>query len=392
MDAECCLSPIWDAAGTVTGLSAVTWDITERKRAETERRAGFVVDETAGMPAVRADAEQIQAAANRAAGLTKQLLVFSRREATRTQVLDLSAIVSDLRNLLSHGIGAHVELLVEAAPGLPAIDADRSQVEQVLLNLAINARDAMPGGGALTIRTSIAELAEGDARLLPGASPGRYVELAVSDTGTGMSAEVAPRIFEPFFTTKPRDQGTGLGLTTVYGIVTQAGGTISVDSEEGTGTTFRLYFPAASAPAMPAAPPAAAPGSLGSGQAILIVDDETQVLDVAARILRGNGYVTAEASTYEEALSLAASRDFQLLLTDSVMPRTSGRALADHVAELRPGLPVLYMSSYSRDTPGSQRSSRDAAAFVPKPFTRTNLLEKVHAALNTPPAAPAPRP
>ncbi len=392
MDAECCLSPIWDAAGTVTGLSAVTWDITERKRAETERRAGFVVDETAGMPAVRADAEQIQAAANRAAGLTKQLLVFSRREATRTQVLDLSAIVSDLRNLLSHGIGAHVELLVEAAPGLPAIDADRSQVEQVLLNLAINARDAMPGGGALTIRTSIAELAEGDARLLPGASPGRYVELAVSDTGTGMSAEVAPRIFEPFFTTKPRDQGTGLGLTTVYGIVTQAGGTISVDSEEGTGTTFRLYFPAASAPAMPAAPPAAAPGSLGSGQAILIVDDETQVLDVAARILRGNGYVTAEASTYEEALSLAASRDFQLLLTDSVMPRTSGRALADHVAELRPGLPVLYMSGYSRDTPGSQRSSRDAAAFVPKPFTRTDLLEKVHAALNTPPAAPAPRP
>jgi len=376
----------------VTGLSAVTWDITERKRAETERRAGFVVDETAGMPAVRADAEQIQAAANRAAGLTKQLLVFSRREATRTQVLDLSAIVSDLRNLLSHGIGAHVELLVEAAPGLPAIDADRSQVEQVLLNLAINARDAMPGGGALTIRTSIAELAEGDARLLPGASPGRYVELAVSDTGTGMSAEVAPRIFEPFFTTKPRDQGTGLGLTTVYGIVTQAGGTISVDSEEGTGTTFRLYFPAASAPAMPAAPPAAAPGSLGSGQAILIVDDETQVLDVAARILRGNGYVTAEASTYEEALSLAASRDFQLLLTDSVMPRTSGRALADHVAELRPGLPVLYMSGYSRDTPGSQRSSRDAAAFVPKPFTRTDLLEKVHAALNTPPAAPAPRP
>jgi len=145
----------------VTGLSAVTWDITERKRAETERRAGFVVDETAGMPAVRADAEQIQAAANRAAGLTKQLLVFSRREATRTQVLDLSAIVSDLRNLLSHGIGAHVELVVEAAGGLRAIDADRGQVEQVLLNLAINARDAMPGGGALTIRTSIAELAEG---------------------------------------------------------------------------------------------------------------------------------------------------------------------------------------------------------------------------------------
>jgi two-component system cell cycle sensor histidine kinase/response regulator CckA len=300
--------------------------------------------------------------------------------------------VSDLRNLLSHGIGAHVELLVETAPGLPAIDADRGQVEQVLLNLAINARDAMPGGGALTIRTSIAELAEGDARLHPGVSPGRYIELAVSDTGTGMSAEVAARIFEPFFTTKPRDQGTGLGLATVYGIVTQAGGTISVDSEEGIGTTFRLYFPAASAPAIRAAPPAAAPGSRGNGQAILIVDDEPQVLEVAARILRGNGYVTAEASTYEEALSLAASRDFQLLLTDSVMPRMSGRALADHVAELRPGLPVLYMSGYSQDTPGPQRSSRDAAAFVPKPFTRTALLEKVHAALNTPPAAPAPRP
>jgi PAS domain S-box-containing protein len=416
-------SPILDAGGAVVGMSAVISDVTERNRAEADRRAlegrlhqserleslgqlaggiahdfnnllavimnyaEFVAGETAGRPAVLADVEQIKAAAQRAARLTGQLLIFSRRETVQAEALDLSAIIADIRNLLSRSIGAHIELRAVPSVRLPAIEADRGQVEQVLLNLAINARDAMPGGGTLTIGTSLAELGEGDARRPAGVSPGRYVELAVSDTGTGMSAEVAARIFEPFFTTKPRDQGTGLGLATVYGIVTQAGGGMSVDSEEGTGTTFRLYFPAAAAPAAAATPAAAAPGGRGNGETILVVEDEPAVLEVTSRILRHNGYATLEAGTFEEALSLAASRDFQLLLTDSVMPRMSGATLAERVAELRPGLPVLYMSGYSDGAPAPQYAIDKAAARLQKPFDQQTLLEKVHTALHTPPTA-----
>ena len=424
IDVSIVVSPVRDAGGAVVGASAVIRNMTERNRAEADRRmlegqlhqserleslgqlaggiahdfnnllaaimnyAEFVAEETADKPAVRADAEQIQAAAQSAARLTRQLLIFSRREATQTEALDLSAIVAGIHHLLSRSIGAHIELRVEPGVSLPAIEADRGQVEQVLLNLAINSRDAMPEGGTLTIETSLAELGEDHARLQPDVSPGRYVELAVSDTGTGMSAKVAARIFEPFFSTKPQDQGTGLGLSTVYGIVAQAGGGMSVCSEEGSGTTFRLYFPAAAAPATPATPASAVPDARGNGETILVVEDEPAVLEVTSRILRHNGYAILEAGTFEEALSLAASRDFQLLLTDSVMPRMSGRTLAERVVELKPGLPVLYMSGYSEGTPSPQRASGEAAAFVPKPFTRVTLLEKVHAALNTPPATP----
>jgi two-component system cell cycle sensor histidine kinase/response regulator CckA len=423
VDASCSISPVRDASGEVVGAAALTWDVSERNRLEADRHAlqhrleqserfeslgqlaggvahdfnnllaailnyaSFVAEETADRPAVRADAEQIQAVAHRAARLTRQLLIFSRREAVQPVVLDLGAVVADVRNLLSRSIGAHIELRVESAPGLPAIEADRGQLEQVLLNLAINARDAMPEGGILTIGTRAVDRGEGAAGLNPDLSPGRYAELAVGDTGTGMSPEVAERIFEPFFTTKPRDQGTGLGLATVYGIVTGAGGSMSVESEEGAGTTFRLYFPATRAPASGAAATASAPDGQGNGETILIVDDEPSVLEVAARILRGDGYAVLEAGTYEQALSLAASRDFQLLLTDSVMPGMSGISLAERLGELRPGLPVLYMSGYSEGGPGGQRVPDGAVAFVAKPFTRRALLDKVHAALKTPPAA-----
>ena len=416
IDVSVFVSPVWDAGGALVGISSMARDVTERNRAEqrlhqSERLeslgqlaggiahdfnnllavimnyAEFVAEETADRPAVLADVEQIQAAAQSAARLTRQLLIFSRRETVQAAALDLGAIVADIRNLLSRSIGAHIELRVEPSVSLPAIEADRGQVEQVLLNLAINARDAMPGGGALTIGTSLTEFGEGDARLPAGVSPGRYIELAVSDTGTGMSAEVAARIFEPFFTTKPRDQGTGLGLATVYGIVTQAGGYMSVDSEEGAGTTFRLYFPAA-APASAATPAIAGPDSRGNGETILVVEDEPAVLEVTSRILRQNGYATLDAGTFEEALSLAASSDFQLLLTDSVMPRMSGATLAERVAELRPGLPVLYMSGYSEGAPAPRYAIDKEAARLQKPFDQQTLLEKVHTALNSPRPAP----
>ncbi|MGH3205560.1 MAG: hybrid sensor histidine kinase/response regulator [Streptosporangiaceae bacterium] len=414
IDVTYTLSPLRGAGGAVTGAASVVRDVTERNRAEANRQAlehrlrqserleslgqlasGVAHDfnnllaaimnyaefaaETTENPEVRADVQQIQSAAERAARLTRQLLTFAQREAPQTRPLDLAAIVDDIRNLLSRSIGAHIELIVELAAGLPAIVADRGQVEQVLLNLTINARDAMPGGGSLTITTSLAELDEAFCGTHPGARPGRYAELAVADTGTGMSAEVISHIFDPFFTTKPEDQGTGLGLSTVYGIITGAGGSITVDSELGAGTTFRLYFPTATA-AAPEAADQATPQATGNGQTILVVDDEPAVLAAAARILRDNGYATLEAGSYELALALAETHQLQLLLTDSVMPRMSGDALADRVTGLRPGLPVLYMTGAGQGA--TRPGTSDRAGRIQKPFTAQTLLQAVQQALN----------
>src|SRR5580693_510705 len=416
VDVTYTLSPIRGTDGVVTGAASVCRDVTERNRIEADRQAleqrlrqserleslgqlasGVAHDfnnllaaimnyaefaaETTQNPEVRADVQQIQAAAERAARLTRQLLTFAQREAPQARALDLAAVVDDIRNLLSRSIGSHIELTVGLATDLPAIVADRGQVEQVLLNLVINARDAMPRGGSLTITTSVAELDETFCSAHPGARPGRYAELAVADTGTGMSAEVISHIFDPFFTTKPEDQGTGLGLSTVYGIITGAGGSISVDSELGAGTTFRLYFPAATS-AAPEAADEAAPQASGHGQTILVVDDEPAVLAAAARILRANGYATLEAGSYEQAITLAETYQvqLQLLLTDSVMPRMSGDALADRVTGLRPGLPVLYMTGYGQGA--SPPGSSDRGARIQKPFTAQTLLQAVQEALD----------
>ena len=413
IDVAYTLSPIRGAGGAVTGAAVVARDVTERNRAEADRRAlehrlrqsdrleslghlasgiahdfnnllsaimnyAAFAEEATEKSEVRADVQQIQSAAQRAARLTRQLLTFARREPAQPQPLDLNELVDDIRNLLSRSIGAHIELIVELADGLPAIMADRGQVEQVVLNLAINARDAMPGGGSLTITTSLAELDEAYCGAHPGAHPGRYAELAVADSGTGISAEVVSHIFDPFFTTKPEGQGTGLGLSTVYGIITAAGGSISVDSELGTGTTFRLYFPVTTS-AVPGAADKAAPQATGNGQTILVVDDEPAVLAAAARILRGGGYATLEAATYEQAITLAETRRFQLLLTNSVMPRMSGAVLANRITGLRPGLLVLYMTGYG---PGASPGISDQVARIQKPFTAQALLQAVHQALN----------
>jgi PAS domain S-box-containing protein len=410
--------PIFDAAGTAQATASIATDITELKRAEAERTllgerlrqserleslgqlaggvahdfnnllgailnyASFVSEATVDQPSVHADVQQIRAAAERGARLTRQLLIVGRREAIRPETMQLNLIVADIRELLSRTIGEHIELVVKSAPALPAIRADRGQIEQILLNLAVNARDAMPGGGTLSIATSVADLDAGYVRLHPDAREGRHVELSVSDTGVGMAGEVMAHIFEPFFTTKPTGQGTGLGLATVYSIVAAAGGSLGVYSEPGIGSTFRVLLPA-SEEASVAPAPAAVDVLEGGSATVLLVEDEPAIMETTARILRRHGYTVLTAATGAEALLIAGEHDIQLLLTDSVMPQMSGRELAEHIAELRPQLPVLFMSGYSEGVLGPQRMLSEGAALVEKPFTAAVLLRAVRAAINT---------
>ena len=427
IDVSVRISPIRDRHGAVIGASTVARDVTERNRAEAARRAmetelyraerlevlgqlaggiahdfnnllaaimnyaGFVAEDSAGLPGVQADAEQIQIAAERAARLTRQLLIFSRGEEVKLAPLDLNRIVDDLHHLLltSTGAGMRLELALDVQAAI--IVADRGQLEQVLLNLAINARDAMPDGGTLRISTRQVDLDEDYAHRHSGAHPGRYVELAVTDDGTGMAPEVAARVFEPFFTTKPRGEGTGLGLSTVYGIVAQSGGSMTVESTPGQGTTLCCYFPAVQAAAgalgaggQPAAGPREAGRRAPPQQAtVLVVDDEPAVLAAASRILRQHGYATLEAGTCADALALASSHDFQLLLTDWVMPEMSGPTLAQRVTRLKPGLPVVHMSGNDAATVSQRHGVQDASgvAHLQKPFTADLLVERVRSAL-----------
>jgi two-component system, cell cycle sensor histidine kinase and response regulator CckA len=408
-------SPIRDTGGVVVGGSAVVRDLTGIRRAEADRHsaeevvlletvgdlaggiahhfnnllaaivgyAGFVAEATADRPAVQADVEQVVAAAARATALARQLLIFSRRDPADPELLDLGAVIADLRGTLSGILGPEVKLRVEPAGRVALTVADRGQVEQVLMELANNARDAMPGGGTLTIGAGVTVLGDGDALPHSGVDAGRYAELTVTDTGTGMTPEVAGHAFEPFFTTKPPGWGTGLGLSTVWGVATRAGGGVGVGSGKGAGTTVRVWFPAAGKPAPAAPPTAAAPALEGHGETILVVDDEPALLAIVSRILQRHGYVTIEAGSGQEALSLAASHDFQLLLTDSVMPGMSGEVLTGRVGALKPGLPVLQMSGYSsaRSATGGGGGGAEEL-FVRKPFTPEGLLTKVRAALD----------
>ena len=418
VDVSMTISPVRDAGGAIIGLSTVSRDITERNRVEAEHRlladrvgqserlesvgqlaggiahdfnnllgvilnyATFVGSQTEDRPAVQADVMQIRLAAERAARLTRQLLTFARRETITTESLDLNEIVAEVNNLLSRTIGEHIDLVVRLGEAPHRILADRGQIEQILLNLAINARDAMPDGGALTIETGHVDLDEGYAHMHPDAVPGRYVQLSVSDTGTGMSPDIASRIFEPFFTTKPAGHGTGLGLATVHGIVTKSGGTMSVYSELGLGTTFRLYFPVTEQPAAVAT--TSRPKARGHGETILVVEDEPAVLELTARILRHEGYQVLEAQTFEAAAKLAATKDFDMLLTDSVMPGVSGRVLAQHIVTVKPGTPVLFMSGYSEGVVVPQGLLPNNAALIHKPFDRHTLITAVQTALSRP--------
>jgi len=294
-------------------------------------------------------------------------------------VLDLNDVLRAMDRMLRRLLGEDVELTLSAAPGLAAVHVDPGQMEQVLLNLVVNARDAMPHGGKLSLATANVVL-EGDHVDLP---PGSYVVMSVTDTGTGMAKDTLLRIYEPFFTTKEKGKGTGLGLSTVFGIVKQSGGGIRVESEPGRGTTFRVYLPRTSRPPVTVVPrpPSALPAR--GAETILIVEDEPQMRVVARTILQRNGYTVLDASDAAEALALARAfaGPIELLLTDVVMPRMSGRELASRLAALRPAIRVLYMSGYTDNTVAHHGVLDEGIAFVQKPFTPDTLTEKVREVL-----------
>jgi len=326
---------------------------------------------------------RIRTAGDRAAGLTRQLLAFSRRQVLRPEELDLSAVVAGLEDMLRRLLGEDVDLVARCAPDVDPIVADAGQVEQVVVNLAVNARDAMPEGGKLTIQTANVVLDEDYAREHADARPGPHVVLAVSDSGEGMDAETRAQIFDPFFTTKGLGHGTGLGLSTVYGIVKQSGGNIWVYSEPGRGTTFKVYFPRAEGAAERDPEPAPRPAPAPASATILLVEDDELVRDLVREVLAQAGYTVLATGSAEEARRVFDERgdDVELLLTDVVLPGDGGSELAASLLERRPGLPVLYMSGYTDDAIVRHGVLEPGTAFIEKPLTPAALRGAVEAAL-----------
>jgi PAS domain S-box-containing protein len=422
IDVSVSISPIRDQHGVIAGAATVARDITDRNRAEADRErlerqlqqsqrleslgqlAGGVAHDFNNLlsvisgyasfaakavnkdalpgqqPPVLADIEQIQAAAARAAVLTRQLLTFARREVVQPRVLNLNEVVTNVLKLLQRTLGEHIELATDLAGTLDPVLADPGQFEQILVNLAVNARDAMPGGGKLTIQTSNLDLNQIYAASRANLQPGRYAALKVSDTGTGMPADVAARAFEPFFTTKPKGEGTGLGLATTYGIVTQAGGTVRIYSEPDLGTIVTVLMPVTgdTAPAEDRLPDDAQDGE---NQLVLVVEDEAALREVTRRTLAENGYRVLTAATGQEAIdAVAASADrIDVLLTDVVMPGMQGREVAERIRELQPGIGVLFMSGYTQGLLSTQGVLQPGINLIEKPFTEASLLTRLRA-------------
>jgi PAS domain S-box-containing protein len=333
---------------------------------------------------VLSDVSQIGAAAERAARLTHQLLAFGRREVITPRVIDVNAIVSEVDDLLRRTIGEHVELITRCAPDLEHVRGDRGQMEQVLLNLAVNARDAMPAGGTLIIETDNFTVDADDASRDPRLIPGPHVRLRVADNGTGMDHATIERAFEPFFSTKSKDQGTGLGLATVYGIVNQAGGTVDIASELGTGTTITILLPSVSSPVSTEETPRSSNRRRHGGETILVVEDEDLVLDVATRILSRYGYHVLGARAGAEALEVIRTHrgTIHLLLTDVVMPGMTGSEVAAMVTKVRPKIRVLYMSGYPESVVTSNGAIQPGIRLVAKPFVAADLLDLVRSTLD----------
>ncbi len=329
------------------------------------------------------EVNEILRAASRAAGLANQLLAFSRRQVLEPRVIDLNALLRDTNRMLRRVIGENVELVTLLSPGLGMVEMDPVQIEQVILNLAINARDAMPGGGVLTIRTANLHLERDEAGDL---SAGEHVLLEVRDDGIGMSGELLARIFEPFFTTKGEGKGTGLGLSTVYGIVRQGGGRVAVESEEGKGSVFRVYLPRVQGVEAPA-PEHASPALQAAGnETVLLVEDNEMVRSLSREVLVLHGYRVLEAGDGEEALRVLAAdpRPLHLLLTDVVMPRMNGRELARRLLARQPGLRVLFMSGYTDEGLSLAEMKGPGRSFIQKPFMPQDLLLEVRGILDQP--------
>jgi signal transduction histidine kinase/ActR/RegA family two-component response regulator len=335
------------------------------------------------LTSAQADIEQVRGAAQQASWLTRQLLTFARHDVSQPEALDLNDSVRDAEQLMRRALGEHIDLIMTPGDGLLPVQADRDQLKQVLVNLAANARDAMPTGGKLTIDTSNTDVDRAYAQSVPDLRPGQYVRLRVCDTGSGMDSATLDRAFEPFFTTKPKGHGTGLGLATVYGIITQAGGSVDIHSEPGLGTTVSALLPAA--PAQAGCKLAARPATArGRGETILLVEDEESLRELAHRILSRNGYRVCVTATGSDAISRAADpgQVIDLLLTDVIMPEMLGNQVAGRVREARPELPVLFMSGYGQAVLASQPATGGRTDILDKPFTETDLLARVRQALD----------
>ena len=336
-------------------------------------------------PATQQALQQIGAAAERAANLTRQLLTFSRKQVLQPEQLDLNEAITQVAKLLNRVLGEHIALHIESGSGLPGICADRSMIEQVLLNLAVNARDAMPSGGKLLIRTSALEFTPEDAKDDAKIRAGRFVRVCVTDTGSGIAPEVLPRIFEPFFTTKSVGKGTGLGLATVYGIIKQHEGWIDVQSTPGNGTTFNFFLPGVDKTVTRPVPNSPAGKAVGGTETILLVEDESSLRILAKKILQRYGYEVLTANSGVDALKIWADhhRGIKLLLTDMVMPEgMSGGELAKQLVSEKPSLKVIFSSGYSLELVSSEGMLQEGINFLPKPYTPEKLAGIVRACLD----------
>jgi CheY-like chemotaxis protein len=327
--------------------------------------------------------QQIRRAADRAASLTQQLLAFSRKQVLQPKVLDMNEAVSDIQKMLARVIGEDIELIASLHPSLLPVKADPGQVEQVLMNLAVNARDAMPQGGKLRMETSNLDVAAEMARDLE-LIPGQYVMLRVADSGHGMDSTTLSHIFEPFFTTKPMGKGTGLGLATVYGIVKQSGGSIHVKSEVGQGTTFHIYFPAAPGNVSKRPEPVASDNTSGGTETILIAEDEPDLRELTRIFLESYGYKVLEAASAEQAIQTAETfaSPIDLLLTDVIMPGMSGRQLAEKILLKRPQTRIVYMTGYTDDMIVQHKVLEPGVNLLQKPFSKVDLALKVRSTLD----------
>jgi len=407
------VAPLHDAAGRVTGILSIAADLTEMRQLEVQYRqaqkmeavgrlaggiahdfnnlltaiigtTSLVLEDMGLESRARLDIQEIEKAAKRAAGLTRQLLIFSRQQVLEPRALDLNALVGNLEKMLHRLIGADIELRTKQAAALGAVRADPGQLEQAIVNLVVNARDAMPQGGRLTIETADVEL---DRSYVAGhvpTQPGPYVLLAISDTGVGMDDATKARLFEPFFTTKEPGRGTGLGLATVYGIVKQSGGYIWAYSELGHGTTFKIYLPRVAETPVPPESTTGTPIPVRGSETVLVVEDQEEVRQLTKRVLEARGYAVLAARNGAEALEIVARHPtrIHLMITDVVMPGMNGRELAELACAKRSDLKVLYVSGYTGEAVLQHRLLEPGVAFLQKPFTPDALARKTREVLD----------